>query len=111
MYDLAKKMDEYSDELFLDLGLITSPEEQKADIYARLQDHLHSVVLASFKKVLNRKEMTKLRTALEQEDYRRLNEILKLHPKQQAELEQKIQSEYDRLKLIISKEQKKLGSG
>ena len=103
---LDKKIDEYSDELFLDLGLVSLPEEQKADIYARLQDHLHRVILQTLSKVLSAAEIERIKTTLEQEDYKSLSKIFKKYPQFLKELGSKVQEEFDRLKVIIREEQK-----
>lgn len=103
---LDKKIDQYSDELYTDLGLMDWPEEQKAEIYARIEDHLHKVILETLGKVLKAKETRAIRSVLEQEDYARLAGILKHYPQHAAALEQKVQEEFDRLKITITEEQK-----
>lgn len=103
---LGRKIDEFSDELFVDLGLVSLPEEKKAEIYARLQDHLHSVILGSLAKVLSQIQLSEIQAAVDQEDYRRLNKLLKKYPQHLAGLEAKVQQEFDKLKLTIAKEQK-----
>lgn len=108
-YDLDKKLDEYSEELFVDLGLTGLPEEQKADIYARLEERLHHVILNTLTPALSGAEVSKLKLALEQEDYRGLSKILKKHPQFKTELEEKIQKEFDQLKLTLAEEQKHAG--
>lgn len=106
MYDLDKRIDEYSEELFADLGLVTLPEEKKAEIYARVQEHLHRLILEILTRLLNQREIAKTEEALEQENYHALGKILKRHPKFKNELEQKINQELANLKLTITKEQK-----
>ncbi|MDP3740885.1 MAG: hypothetical protein Q8R08_00990 [bacterium] len=103
---LDKKIDEYSDELFLDLGLVNLPEDQKAEIYARLQDHLHNVILQSLAKVISHVELGEIRQVIDQEDYPRLSMLLKNYPQHTVDLKERIQEEFDRLKLIIAEEQK-----
>ena len=44
-YDLEQKIEDYSGELFADLGLATLTEDDKADLYARVQEHLHQVIV------------------------------------------------------------------
>ena len=104
--DLGKKIEEYGDELFLDIGLANLPEEQKAEIYARLEDHLHEVIVSHFSKLLEKRALRAIRNALDQEDYRLLGKILKKYPQHAAALEAKVKQEFDSLKLIIAEEQK-----
>lgn len=104
--ELDKKIDQYSDELFLDLGLTNLPEDKKAEIYARLQDHLHYVIVSSLAKLLKPEELSEIRTAIDQEDYGELNKLLKKYPEHITDLEARVQEEYDSLKLIIAEEQK-----
>lgn len=106
MYHLDKKIDEYSEELFVDLGLVTLPEERKADIYARLQENLHRVIIKTLGPSLGEAELSKIHEALEQEDYRGLGKILKRYPQYQNALEEKIEQEYQNLKLTIGEELK-----
>ncbi len=109
-YDLDKKLDEYSEELFVDLGLTALPEEEKADIYARLEERLHHVILNTLTPTLSSAEFAKINLALEQEDYRGLSKILKKHPQFKVLLEEKIQKEFDQLKLTVAQEQKHAGA-
>lgn len=104
--ELDKKIDQYSDELYEDLGGIDLPEEKKAEIYARLQDHLHAVILETLKKVLGSRQMEEIEKLLEQENYVRLAEILKGYRQYTSELEQKVQEEFDKLKVTLLEEQK-----
>ncbi len=110
MYDLGKEIDEYSEELFADLGPVPLPEEKKADIYARLKEHLHRVIANTFAPVLKAGEFNRIREALEQEDYRALARILKRYPQFISALESRVESEFKNLKLTIAKEQKNAGS-
>lgn len=107
--ELDKKIDEYSEELFVDLGLTNLPEEKKAEIYARLEDHLHQVILDYLKKVLDNKVTEKVRIALEQEDYRRLASILKRYQRLRTALEEQVQKEFDNLKAVMAEELKHAG--
>ena len=43
---LNEKIDQYSEEMFVDLGLSDLPEDRKAEIYARVQDHLHQAMFS-----------------------------------------------------------------
>lgn len=111
MKNLNKKIDEYSEELFADLGLVSLAEEKKADLYARIQEHLHRVILETLKKVLNEGEISRIHNALEQEDYRTLNKLLKKYPQYKDILEERIETEFLNLKLIIAEEQKNAAPG
>lgn len=104
--ELDKKIDEFGDELFVDLGLTALPEERRAEIYARLEDHLHQVIIAHLSKILDKRTLRAIENALEQEDYRQLKRILKKYPQHASALEDKVNLEFDRLKLTIAKEQK-----
>lgn len=109
MKNLDKKIEEYSEELFADLGLMALPEEKKADIYARLQEHFHKAILNAAVGKLSDKDLKTTQTALEQEDYAVLAECLRKYTGLQTELEDKIEQEYNALKLIIAEEQKNAG--
>lgn len=104
--ELDKKIEEYGDELFTDLGLTNLPEEQKAEIYARLEDHLHEVIISHLSKILEKRTLRTIQNVLDQEDYRYLSKILKKYPQHAAALEEKVKQEFDNLKLIIGEEQK-----
>ena len=104
MYKLDKKIDEYSESLFTDLGLATLSEDEKADIYARVQDHLHSLMFQTLSPVIPVKDMNALRQRVIEEDYRKLENVLARYPDVKEELEEKIEEEYNNLKSIISEE-------
>lgn len=110
-YDLEKKIDDYSAELFADLGLAILPEDDKADLYARLEDHLHQVILSVLRPLLSASEIAKIKQAFDQEDYHALDEVLKGYPQYKDSLETKIDEEFKKLKLTIAEEQKHAGSG
>ena len=110
-YDLEKKIDEYSSELFADLGLASLPEDDKADLFARLEDHLHRVILAVLGPVLNQDEFLKIKQGIDHEDYHALDEVLSANPQYKNELEAKIDVEFNKLKLTITEEQKNAGTG
>lgn len=105
-YDLGKKIDEYSDELYFDLGLTGLPEEEKADIYARVQEHMHAVILMALRQMIGPAETEKIHEDFEREDYRSLRRALKKFPKFVQELDNKIKDELGQLKLTIAEEQK-----
>ncbi|MDP3993560.1 MAG: hypothetical protein U1C57_02605 [Candidatus Doudnabacteria bacterium] len=110
MYDFEKKIDGYTEEVFLDLGLSSLPEEKKAEIFARVQDHIHKVILDVFEKVLSLKESAKIKQALEQENYHGVSKILKKHGQFKNQLEDKIDKEFNQLKQTITEEQKHAGT-
>lgn len=106
MYNLDKKIEDYSEELFADLGPVALPEEKKADLYARVQEHLHRVIVEVLTGRLAEGEMARAHSALEHEDYRALSRILKRYPQYKDQLEEKIAAEFKNLKLTIAEEQK-----
>lgn len=104
--NLDKKIEEYSEELFVDLGLSALPEEKKADIYARLQERFHKTILNTVTGKVKDGDLKKIQTALDQEDYEALAGILKKYAQFQSALDERIEQEYNSLKLIIAEEQK-----
>lgn len=110
-YDLEKKIEEYSEELFNDLGLATLTEDDKADLYARVQEHLHQVIVEILRPHLAQAEIAKIKQSVGQEDYHALDQILANYPQYKETLETKIDEEFEKLKLTIAEEQKNAGSG
>ena len=108
MYDLEQKIEDYSGELFVDLGVSSLSEEQKADLYARVQEHFHKVMIDLFSPVLNSAQLHQLVESLDQEDYEFLKNVLQKHPEISANLEDRIEREFSRLKLTITQEQANL---
>lgn len=106
MYDLDRKINDYSEELFLDLGLVSLSEEKKADIYARVKDHLHQFLLSNLGSVFSPAEVESIHAALEQEDYEALDLVLKTQENFKRDLEQEIDQEFKTLKLTIVEEQR-----
>ena len=106
MLDFAKKINEYSEELFADLGMAALPEEKKADIYARVQDHIHVVILNVLREIVEPYKLFKIRQAMDEENYVELQKVLDKHPEAKNNLEEKIDSEFSKLKLIVAEEQK-----
>ncbi|OGE76935.1 MAG: hypothetical protein A3C85_01345 [Candidatus Doudnabacteria bacterium RIFCSPHIGHO2_02_FULL_48_21] len=104
-YDLEQKIEDYSEELFIDLGLATLTEETKADLFARVQNHLHQVIAEIVKQYLPAPDVTKINQALSEEDYRALDVVLKNYPQYKEQLETKIDEEFAKLKQTISEEQ------
>ena len=96
--------------MFVDLGLTSLPEEQKAEIFARVQDHIRKVIMEVFAKVLSQKESARMKQALEQENYHGVGRILKKYGQFKNELEDKIDKEFDQLKQTITEEQKHAGT-
>jgi|SRR3990167_9979769 len=107
---LNEKIDEYSEGLFVDLGLSDLPEDRKAEIYARVQDHLHQVMFSMLAPHIGPAEISDLRLAVEAEDYDKLEKILNRHPQYRAELETTMEQEFNNLKNVIAEEQKNAGS-
>ncbi|MBI4050033.1 MAG: hypothetical protein HY398_01130 [Candidatus Doudnabacteria bacterium] len=111
MQNIGQKIEELSETLHADLGLAHLSDEEKADLFARLQEHLHEIMFNAVRGALSHKENQRLRAALEQENYDVVGRILKHH----RELEKKIEEEMERgaseLKLTITEEQKNAGSG
>lgn len=104
MEHLDAIIEEYSEELFADLGLVALPEEKKAEIYARLEDHLHKLILDTLTPLISADEIAQVKLSLEEEDHHRLEKIFKRFPQHRANLEQKIREELRNLTLIISEE-------
>lgn len=106
MQDLNKQIEEYTDELFAELGPVTLPEERKADLFARIEEHLHAAILRELAPTLSKAEHQRLKTGLEQGDYAVLKRILKTSPEFKKILDDRLDIEFRSLKLIISEEQK-----
>ena len=106
MYQLDKKVDEYSESLFTDLGLSNLQEEEKADIYARVQEHIHSIMFETLTPIISAKAIASIREDIAEENYRNLEEVLHRYPKAREHLEKRIQTGYNNLKNIISEELK-----
>lgn len=105
MHDLDKKIEDYSEELFVDLGLVSLTEEEKADIYARLQDHLHAAIIATADNGgIRSSDLERIKESLDQEDYEALGDILKKYPAIKEPLDDKIEQEFMSFKTIIGKE-------
>ena len=109
-YDLEEKIENYSEDLFNDLGLASLDEEGKADLYARVQDNLHRAIAEALKDLLPQSELSKIKQALDQEDYHALDLVLKEYPQYKDTLETKIDEEFKKLKLTIAEEQRNEGS-
>lgn len=105
MVDLGKKIDEYSEEVFVDLGLTALPEERKAEIFARLQDHLHQAILKELNPLIRSSDLANISAALEEENYQTVDRILKRYPLYKQRLESKIEREFQKLKSILGEEQ------
>ena len=110
MHNLDKKIDEYSEELFSDLGLTGLPEEAKADIYARVQEHLHRVIVDTLSPLVGPSDAGRIKSALDHEDYHALDAVATRYPQFRDELQAKIDQEFANLKQTISEEQKHAGN-
>lgn len=104
-YNLEKKIEEYCEELFVDLGLLDMSEEKKAEIYARVEDHLQKIILETLTPALAQEVLAKINLAFEQENYKMLEDALKKHSKIREALEEKIETELRILKTTIAEEQ------
>jgi len=109
-YDLEKKIEDFSEEIFTDLGLATLSEDDKADVYARVQDSLHKVILAELRPLLPKEALSEIRLAIEQEDYYALDSILDQYPQFKETLDDKIDEDLENLKSTISEEQSHAGN-
>ncbi|OGE79215.1 MAG: hypothetical protein A2751_04450 [Candidatus Doudnabacteria bacterium RIFCSPHIGHO2_01_FULL_46_14] len=110
-YDLEQKIEDYSEELFSDLGLASLSEDDKADLFARVQEHLHQVIVEVLRPLLPAPEITKMKQSLNQEDYHALDLVLAAYPQHKEAMEAKIDEEFEKLKLTIAEEQKNAGFG
>jgi hypothetical protein len=106
MLDIGKKINDYSEELFADLGMSILPEEKKADIYARVQEHIHEVILDCLSEALDTAELYRIKQAMDVENYVLLKKALDRHPDIKDSLEEKIDAEFNKLKLTVAEEQK-----
>ena len=109
-YDLEKKIEDFSEDIFSSLGLASLPEDAKADIYARAQERLHRVILAELAPLVPSASMSSIRQAIEQEDYHALDSLLQQYPQYRETLETKIDDDLAGLKLTITEEQKNAGT-
>jgi len=109
-YDLEQKIEDYSEELFNDLGVATLTEDDKADLYARVQEHLHKVIVEILRPFLPAGEIAKIKQSVDQEDYHALDQVLSAHPQYKDTMEAKIDEEFEKLKLTIAEEQRNAGA-
>lgn len=106
MYNLDQKIEEYTEELFVDLGLTQIPEDEKAEVFARMREQFHKVILATLSGAVSPHDLSAIEHAMEQENYDELSKIIKRYPQFKNELEEKIQKEFDQIKFAIIEEQK-----
>jgi len=106
MEDLGHKIEEYVDELFDDLGPTELPEDKKADIFARVEERLHKLILNRAGPGLPRDKAGALASALQQQDYAAADKLLKLASNDTNSLNRAIDQEMKEFKQIIEKEQK-----
>lgn len=111
MKDLDQKISGYSEELFLDLGLTRASEDEKADMYARIQDHMHEFIMKNLVHVFSTDDIEQINMSLEQEDYETLAHILDTKPVFKQSLEVRLDEEFASLKNIITEEQKNNQTG
>lgn len=105
MQNIGQKIEELSEDLHADLGLAHLPDEEKADLFARLQEHLHAIILAAVSGALSHKETQRVTQALDQENYEMVDRTLKHHPELETKLEDEITRGFNELKSIITEEQ------
>ena len=103
---LGEKIEDYVDELFSDLGLVDLPEEQKAQVFARVEERLHQVVMEKVKADLPTGQFEVLKKALEQQDYKVAAGILDLSPEKKTVLEKSVEHELNNLRGVIAKERR-----
>ena len=106
MYDLGQRISEYTEELYSDLGLSDLPEEKKADLFARIEEHFHQTILGTLRNLITASHLAAIKTALVEENYEKVGNIVGRYPKLKTLLENKIEEESAKLKLIITEEQK-----
>ena len=109
-YEFEKKIEDFSEDIFGDLGSAMLTEDDKADVYARVQDRLHRVILFELQPLLSGAEMGSIRSAIEQEDYYALDAILEKYPEYKNTLETKIDEDLQGLKSTITEEQRNAGT-
>ena len=97
MNDLEEKIEEYADGLFEDLGFTDLPEERKAEIFARVEEHLHNVIVDELSRDLDAVKMEVLKKALSQQDYKVASGVLDMAEKKVV-LENRIERELNQLK-------------
>ena len=105
MNDLEEKIEEYADGLFEDLGFTDLPEERKAEIFARVEEHLHNVIVDELSRDLDAVKMEVLKKALSQQDYKVASGVLDMAEKKVV-LENRIERELNQLKAVIKREQR-----
>jgi len=105
MNDLEEKIEEYADGLFEDLGFSDLPEERKAEIFARVEERLHKVIVDELSADLDSSKMEILKKALSQQDYKIASGILDMTEKKDI-LKRRIERELNQLKKVIEKEQR-----
>ena len=103
--NVAQKVEEFTEELFVDLGLAALPEEKKADIFARVEEHFRQAIIGSLRELTPRADVSRLERALSEERTEALDRLLSKYPQHRQAVENKIEEELQKLKLIIAEEQ------
>ena len=109
MRELNKRIEEFSEELYVDLSPVSLPEEVKADIYARIEERLHQVIMDMVSPKLGPQGSGAIKDALDHEDYPGLADLLARHDKLTKEVQDRIEEELKNLKATISQEQQHAG--
>lgn len=104
--NVAQKIEEFTEELFVDLGLTMLPEEKKADIFARVEEHFRRAIIGSLRALSPGTDLSRLERALAEERTELLDRALRKYPQHRQAVENKIEEELQKLKLIIAEEQK-----
>lgn len=106
MTNLGEKIDKYADELFTDLGLVDLPEDQRADIFARIEERFEQVVISEISDIISISDRAELKQAFDEQDYEAVERVLNRYPQRLSRLEHKVDLELNRLKDLIAAEQK-----
>ena len=109
MREFNKRIEEFSEELYADLSPVPLPEEVKADIYARIEERLHQVIMDIVSPKLGSVGSSAIKDALDHEDYPRLSDMLSRHDKLTQEVQHRIEEELKNSKVTISQEQQHAG--
>jgi len=105
MAGIKEKIENYIDELYFDLRVAGMPDDRQADLFARVQENFFRVFLEVIKKSANSSDLKRVRRALEQEDFPVIDKILSEHPSALTRLEKRVDSELEKLKMTIIREQ------
>lgn len=102
--NLAEKIDNYTDELYADLGLVEMTDEQKAHVFARVEEHLYQAISSGLSYVES-KDKKELQVALEQQNYSAAMEVVARYPASAHLVEKAVDRELKKIKFLIIEEQ------